>query len=195
MTPVQRQFESLRSLGNLFRGRVAARLWAMRGAHVGAKCAIGRRCIVDRPWGVELGQRVLLEADVYLKIVADTASLRIGDHVFVGRGVEFDVLGHIEVGAHAVIAPHCFITDHNHGTRAGARIDEQACAAKPVAIGADVWLGTGVVVLPGVTIGDGAVIGAHSVVTRDIEPMTVCAGTPARFLRRRTSDGMGESGN
>lgn len=111
---------------------------------------------------MELGERVLLEADVYLKLIADSASLKVNDHVFIGRGVEFDVLGDIVIGAHTVIAPRCFITDHNHGILRGLRIDQQPCSIEPVAIGSDVWLGTGVVVLPGVNISDGAVVGAIS---------------------------------
>ena len=114
--------------------------------------------------------------------------LRLEDHVFVGRGTEFDVMQRVFVGAHTVIAPRCFITDHNHGTLPGLRIDQQPCAAAPVMIGADVWLGAGVVVLPGVTIGDGAVVGANAVVTRDVAPMTVVAGAPARLLRTRSEE-------
>jgi acetyltransferase-like isoleucine patch superfamily enzyme len=132
-----------------------------------------------------LGERGVLEADVYLKVVAESAVLELGDHVFIGRGTEIDVLGSVTVGAHTVIAPRCLITDHNHGILPGLRIDQQSCSVEPVAIGSDVWLGTGVVVLPGVKIGDGAVVGANSVVTKDVAPMTVVAGAPARFLRAR----------
>ena len=134
-----------------------------------------------------MGERVVLESDVYLKVVADAAKLTLGDSVFVGRGVEFDVMGSVSVGAHTLIAPRCFITDHVHGTAPGSRIDQQSCAVEAVVIGADVWLGTGVVVLPGVRIGDGAVVGANSVVTKDIAPMTVAAGIPARVVRARSS--------
>ena len=56
--------------------------------------------------------------------------------------------------------------------------------AKPVTLGDNVWLASNVVILPGVTVGEGAVIGAGSVVTKDVEPYTVVAGNPARFLRR-----------
>jgi len=57
--------------------------------------------------------------------------------------------------------------------------------AKHVTIGNDVWIGHGAVVLPGVRVGDGAVIGANAVVTRDVEPYTIVAGAPARVIRRR----------
>lgn len=175
------------SLWSIVLGRIRACLLGMRGARIGTKTGVGPRCIVDRPWCVELGDRVLVEADVYLKVVADAASLKLGNHVFVGRGVEFDVMSSVSVGSHSLIAPRCFITDHVHGIRPDLRIDQQPCEAKMVVIGADVWLGTGTVVLPGVTIGDGAVVGANSVVTADVAPYTVVAGAPARFIRSRAA--------
>jgi acetyltransferase-like isoleucine patch superfamily enzyme len=58
-----------------------------------------------------------------------------------------------------------------------------------VTIGSDVWLGAGAVILPGVTIGNGAVVGANSVVTADVAPYAVVACAPARFLRQWTSEG------
>lgn len=186
MNSVFQGWDGILSVSSIVLGRIRARLVAVRGARVGEKVAIGSRCIVDRPWCVELGDRVLIEADVYLKIVADAAALRLGEHTFVGRGVEFDIMSSVSVGSHSLIAPRCFITDHVHGIRPDLRIDQQPCEAQPVVIGSDVWLGAGTVVLPGVKIGDGAVVGANSVVTSDVAPHTVVAGAPARFLRNRT---------
>jgi acetyltransferase-like isoleucine patch superfamily enzyme len=56
--------------------------------------------------------------------------------------------------------------------------------ARPVRIGRNVWIGFEAVVLPGVTVGEGAVIGARAVVTEDVAPFTVVAGNPARAIRR-----------
>ncbi|MCR5183712.1 MAG: hypothetical protein K6B46_03325 [Opitutales bacterium] len=56
---------------------------------------------------------------------------------------------------------------------------------KPVKIGSCVWIATGATILPGVMIGDGAVVGACSVVTKNVEPWTVVAGNPARVIRKR----------
>ena len=63
---------------------------------------------------------------------------------------------------------------------------KRLCYAKPVHIGSDVWRGANVVVCPGVTIGDGCVIGAGAVVTRDIPPRTFAAGNPCRVIREIT---------
>jgi acetyltransferase-like isoleucine patch superfamily enzyme len=162
-----------------------ARLLALRGATVKEKVSIGPRCKTERPWCVSFGRRFVGEADVYFKVVDDNAKLDFGDFVFVGKGSEFDVIQSVSVGDHSVIAPGCFITDHNHGMSALARVDEQRGITKPVTIGSDVWLGAKVIVVAGVSIGDGAVVGASSVVTRDVPPMAVVAGAPARLLRYR----------
>ena len=188
MSRLHHQIEGTAALWAVACARLRAQVLAMRGAKLAAKAAVGPRCTVDRPWGVTLGTRVLLEADVYLKLVADEARLTLGDHTFVGRGTEFDVLLGVSVGSHSLIAPRCFITDHGHGVATNLRIDQQPNIAAPVSIGSDVWLGAGVVVLPGVTIGDGAVVGANSVVTRDVAPMSVVAGAPARWLRMRAGE-------
>lgn len=60
--------------------------------------------------------------------------------------------------------------------------------ARPCSVGKNVWIGFGVIVLPGVTIGDNCIIGAGSVVTKDIPPNSIAAGNPARVLRKRDPD-------
>jgi acetyltransferase-like isoleucine patch superfamily enzyme len=66
---------------------------------------------------------------------------------------------------------------------------------RPVVLGDDVWVGAGAVILKGVTVGDGAVVAARAVVTRDVPADTVVAGNPARVVKRlATADGTGEYG-
>lgn len=140
---------------------------------------------VLRPWGLRAGIHFTVEADVSIKLAGNAAHCHVGDFTFIGRGTTVDVLESVTIGSHTVIAPDCFITDHNHGITADRRIDQQQCPTAAVVIGDDVWLGTKAVVLAGVRIGSGAVIAAGSVVTRDVAPMTVVAGVPARFIRSR----------
>jgi acetyltransferase-like isoleucine patch superfamily enzyme len=121
-----------------------------------------------------------------LKIVDSGASLSLGEFVFIGKGTEFDVKEKVSVGAHTVIAPGCFITDHGHGLSRLSRIDEQSCQSQEVKIGSDVWIGANVVILPGVSIGNGAVIGASAVITKDIPDYAIAVGVPARVIRHRS---------
>lgn len=168
-------------------GYARAWTWALRGARVGPRVMVHRGCRLDRPWGVTLGKRVALEPEVWLKLVDDSARLEIAEFVFLGRGVELDVKGEITIGAHTLLAPGCFVTDHSHGIAAGSRIDQQPGQVRPVVIGRDAWLGAGAVVLPGVRIGDGAVVGAGAVVTRDVTAGAIVAGVPAVEIGSRRS--------
>lgn len=185
MGGVYSAIEQICNTVRLARGRIRARLLALRGASVGEKAYLGAGGKVDRPWGVSIGERFRAEESFYFKLVSDQALLKFGSHVFVGRGSEFDVLMSVSVGDHTLIAPGCFVTDHDHGLDPASRIDQQACSARAVSIGKDVWLGAKVVVVAGVTIGDGAIVGASSVVTRDVPSMAIVAGAPAKFLRFR----------
>ena len=169
---------------------VAARLRAMllrlRGARVGAKTNVGARLVVQNAGGIELGSRLEIEHDVFLKLVAPDARLTAGDFVFLGRGVEIDVAKSVTIGAHTLIAPNVFITDHTHNSARAARLADQGNRVAPVSIGSDAWIGAGAIVLAGVTIGDGAIVGAGAVVTSDVAPYAIVAGVPARVIGERT---------
>ncbi|MFI2838568.1 acyltransferase [Mycolicibacterium sp. PDY-3] len=93
---------------------------------------------------------------------------------------------HIEVGAHTQIAECCSVRDSDHGMKRGLSIRDQPVESTPVTIGRDVWIGRGVAVLRGSNIGNGAVLGANSVVLIDIPPYAVAVGVPARTIRIRT---------
>lgn len=185
MSASQRALERALGLWALAFGRARAQMLRLRGARVGQKTVVGPGCRIVRPWGVSVGRRAALEACVYLKLVDDDALLEIGDHVYLGTGVVLDVMGRVAVGPHTLIAPGCFITDHNHGIQPGRFIDQQPCGIGPVTIGEDVWLGAQVIILPGVSIGDGAVVGAGAVVTGDVPPGAIAVGVPARVRGSR----------
>lgn len=113
--------------------------------------------------------------------------VRIGDRCLIGRGSS--IVGHfsIDIGDDVFTGPNVYITDQNHGL---ALLDEPIgrqwpAPERPVRIGAGSWLGTGTVVLPGVTIGRGVAVGANSVVTTDLPDLAVAVGAPARVVRRR----------
>lgn len=134
---------------------------------------------------LELGEGVLLEPGVWLTAPAK-ARIKIGEGTFLNRGVMVAAHELVEIGAHCMLANGCFVSDANH------RFDDlhkpitwQGFESKgPTRIGDNCWLGIGVVVTSGVTIGERSVIGANSVVTRDIEPYSIAAGAPAKVLRK-----------
>lgn len=162
-----------------------------RGAKLGRSVSVGPGCRAWLARGIELGERVTLEGEVWFKLVSPEARLVAGARTFFGRGGHVNVLNRVEIGERCQFGPGCVIVDHNHGMDPARWMDEQPCVARPIRIGAGVWCGARVVILPGVTIGEGAVIGAQSVVTRDVPPMMVVAGAPARILHRRGADRAG----
>ena len=109
----------------------------------------------------------------------------IGDRCLIGRGS--GIVGHfdITIGNDVWTGHHVYITDQNHGYEdVTLPISRQSQPERAVHIGDGSWLGYGAVVLPGVTIGRHVVIGANSVVTRDIPDFSVAVGAPARVVRR-----------
>lgn len=108
----------------------------------------------------------------------------IGDRCLIGRGS--GIVGHfrIEIGDDVWTGHHVYITDQNHGyDDVSVPISVQSQPERAVRIGDRSWIGHGSVILPGVTIGKHVVIGANSVVTRDIPDYCVAVGSPARVIR------------
>ena len=109
----------------------------------------------------------------------------IGDRCLIGKGS--GIVGHfsITIGNDVWTGHHVYITDQNHGYEDVTRpISEQSQPERAVSIGNGSWLGHGSIVLPGVTIGEHVVVGANSVVTKDIPSFCVAVGSPARVIRR-----------
>lgn len=104
-----------------------------------------------------------------------------------GIGVNAKIYGTCVIGNHVMMGEDCTIITRNHKfDRTDIPMMEQGFEEeKPVHIGNDVWIGDRVTIMPGVHIGDGCVIGAGAVVTRDIPPYSIAAGVPAKVLRSR----------
>jgi maltose O-acetyltransferase len=95
----------------------------------------------------------------------------------------------VEIGDNVMMGPYVMITTLNHGMGMETTMDSQASSVQDVSIGRDVWIGGHVCVLPGVHVGDGAVLAAGAVVTRDVEPYTIVGGIPARPIGSRMRTG------
>jgi maltose O-acetyltransferase len=108
--------------------------------------------------------------------------IRVGARTFVNYGLVALDVASIEIGDDVQIGPNVQLLTPTHPLEPDARRAKWE-AAEPIAIEGNVWLGGGVIVLPGVTIGENTVVGAGSIVTKDLPPNVVAAGNPARLVR------------
>ncbi|MCJ1674764.1 MULTISPECIES: sugar O-acetyltransferase [unclassified Rathayibacter] len=171
--------------------------------------------IADDPESTRLAQRAARLADAYHRAaLADEAAARplleellgslgedafvkpplfvdygenitIGPRTFVNYHLTALDVAAITIGADCQIGPNVQLLTPTHPVEPGPRRDKLE-AARPITIGDNVWLGGGVIVCPGVSIGDDSVVGAGAVVTRDIPAGVVAVGTPARVIRSVT---------
>lgn len=124
----------------------------------------------------EVGAQVYIEAPFHC---AYGFNITIGDDVYINSGCTILDSGHVAIGARSLLGPavHIYCAEHHKDSVLRARGQE---IARPVEIGCDVWIGGAAIILPGVTIGDGAIIGAGSVVTRSVPSGSIVAGNPAK---------------
>ena len=149
-------------------------VWIDPSAHLAAHDG-GTIVIGD---GTEIGARATLIAE-------RDGAIRIGADSHVGIGAVIIARDEVTIGADALLSQYVAIRDHDHGTAPGTPYRLQASPRAPVAIGRNVWLGTKVTVVKGVSIGDDCVVGANAVVTRDLPPASLAVGVPARVIRDR----------
>lgn len=135
---------------------------------------------------IGLGRDLYLYPGLYLETQA-SGCIEIGDGVVMSRGVHVVAYERISIGAGSMIGEYASLRDanHRHG-EAGMALRHAGHEARPIRIGRNVWIGRGAVVLPGVDIGDGAVIGANAVVTRPVAAGQTVVGVPARPLPTRS---------
>jgi len=133
-----------------------------------------------------VGERVSIKEGLR---VEKPHKVTIGSDVRINTDCVLQAHGGIEIGDFTMIAARVTIVTANHDLALRGVEAFDTLREAPVRIGRHCWLGTGVIVLPGVTIGDGAVVGAGSVVTRDLPAGKICMGTPARPVRERPPDG------
>ncbi len=119
--------------------------------------------------------------------LANSKNIFIGENVHVQRHVYIwsGENSKIMIGDNTIIGPGTFITSDNHGVEKNQLIRDQQGIEKDVKIGSDVWCGAYTIILPGVTIGNGAVIAAGSVVTKDVMAYTIIGGVPAKQIGER----------
>jgi len=135
------------------------------------------------PKNVSLSPNVVLYPYAYLK--SCNGRILIGENTSIGEYTYINAMDSVLIGSNVLIAPSCHITDANHNTEKGKPIRYQGITAKPVVIHDDVWVGAGVKILSGVTLGEGSVVAAGAVVTKDVPPYSIVAGVPAKVIGQR----------
>ncbi|WP_197325749.1 acyltransferase [Ralstonia solanacearum] len=133
--------------------------------------------------GASVGRHVVFYPGVW---ICTGRNLRVGDHVDFALDVLVTSDGGVRIGDRTLIGYRSQILSSNHAIPPGRdRIFGAGHVRKAVEIGADVWIGANCVVLPGVTIGDGAVVAAGSIVTKDVPAYSVVGGCPAKPIKMR----------
>lgn len=143
---------------------------------------------VSLPEAIFVGAGVIINEHSWISVVeavpGHTPKLTIGDGTVIDRLLHVACVGEIEIGEDVLIAERTLIGDTYHDyTDPDAHIVKQAVAPRKVTIERGAHLGMSVIVMPGVTIGEEALVGAGAVVTRDVPPRTVVVGNPARVVR------------
>ena len=116
-------------------------------------------------------------------------NINIGEGTYI-NGAEFITYDNktITIGKNCMLSYNVTIRTDMHGhSRTDVTMRQQGNYDKDVVIGNDVWIGHSAYIMPGVTIGDGAIVGAHAVVTHDVKPYDVVGGVPARVIKNRKS--------
>jgi len=156
---------------------------------LGSVDARGARCEITI--GAECTLQGLLVTET------DKSEIRIGNNVFIGSNTIIDCATRVQIDDDALVSYDCLLMDsNNHSNDASVRKNDlpdvkygraynwDAIPSRPIRICRGAWIGARSIILKGVTVGEGAIVGAGSVVTKDVEPFTMVGGNPARVLRR-----------
>ena len=129
------------------------------------------------------GKNVNIEKHAYF-----TPGLKIGDNS--GVGIRCEVNGEVTIGNNVMMGPEVVIytSSHAHDRTDITMIEQGSEEIKPVSIGNDVWIGRRAMIMPGVNIGNGCIVGAGAVVTKDVPDYCIVGGVPAKIVKRRNTN-------
>ncbi len=162
--------------------------------HVGNQFKISKNYSILNPQYISIGEK--FSASVRFRIEAIDKygnqqfkpEINIGNNVYFNTDIHIGCIDKIEIGDDCLFASRIYITDHDHGDTSYQSLQCPPAKRKliskgPVIIKNNVWVGEGVAILSGVTVGENAIIATNSVVTRDVPPNSVVGGIPARVIK------------
>lgn len=157
------------------------------GAKIG-KNTFFSRLSITWPHKVTIGNNCVLEQNIYFKHdgpYSPGKSILIGNNIFIGTNCEFNIKKKITIGDNVLIASGCKFIDHDHGIDKSKLIRIQDGPEAEITIEEDVWLGTNVIVLKGITIEKGAIIAAGAIVNKNVPSYEIWGGVPAKKIGER----------
>jgi len=181
----------MRRAASKLKSAYLGRLFGAHGLYLGPGCkVVGSRFI-------HFGANIYAQGHLWLEAVSAykdqrfQPTLEIGDHVSISERVHISCIERIQIGRRVLIGSNVYIGDHHHGAYNGVEQTDPEIppAARPlggggpVIIGDDVWIGDNAVIVGPVSIGSGSIIGANSMVRRDVPARTIAAGAPSRAIK------------
>jgi len=139
------------------------------------------RAAICKPLFKKFGTNVGIAPKVEFFKISDC---EIGDHSGIGA---YSQIGSVKIGNYVMMGTHCLLISQNHCFHdlTIPMCQQGFKAHEPIIIEDDVWIGSRVIILPGVRVGRGSIIGAGAVVTKNVDPYSIVAGNPAKLIRRR----------
>lgn len=186
----QRRIESYYSFLHAILTRIYSALMASRFRHWGKKSRIEFPSKLFKPYLVIVGDHVRICSHAWLNAQDNRCdgrpTLRIGDHTYIGRMVHINAWQDVDIGPDVLIGDRVTILDADH------HFDDVSLPIRrqgdsffgAVRLKTGCWIGSGAVIMPGVTIGRNAVVAANAVVTRDVPERTLVGGVPAKIIRQ-----------
>lgn len=155
---------------------------------IGDNVVIDDNCLLDAKGesnvGIMIGSGVFIGRNTILH--CKNGDILIGDDVNIGFNCDIASSHKVEIGRKTLIAAYSYIVGGGHDfSKTDASVMDQKRIAKGIAIGAEVWIGAGVIVQDGCTIGESTIVGAGAVVNEDLPAKVIAVGLPARVLRNR----------
>jgi acetyltransferase-like isoleucine patch superfamily enzyme len=148
---------------------------------------VSSKSSVKNHHAISIGSRVEINPFVTLW----PSLLEIGDNSQINPGTA--IYGKVKIGKYVMIAPNCMLTGGNHNYENTEQyIMQQGSTSKGIIINDDVWIGANTTVLDGVEIGEGAIVGANSLVNKDVPPFAIFGGNPAKLIKWRTKENNSE---